>query len=297
MNKIDTLITVLGWEDRFITGNKILLDKYNINNIILIIFTDYLYMRNMQSNKALIEKKANELDIRITYLNLNYSDSVGNWKILNNFFKNNLSQSILINTTTFPRETIWTLLFFLKNNKKRVYYSYFKPKKYNTNWLTKNHKNPRLFLKHSGIFKLNNEITLFIITGFDKNRMQLLIDYYEPQNIVIFNQEGNQFENEKRNNINNIDRSLDIDIVNINNYNVDSSIRIINKKIIEYNDNNIILVSHGPKLSALSTYKCFLLSNMEIALAYVPAKDFSPYYSSGTNEDYIFGELSLNNEL
>jgi len=292
--KIDTLITVLGWEDRFLKGTAIILKKYDIASMILISFTDYLSMNNMKENKSKIEKKATELNIEIKYIKLTYADSVNNWKTLGAFFeKNEIGNDILINTTTFPRETIWTLLFFLKSSVNKVNYIYFKPGKYSDDWLTKNHKNPRLLFKHSGIFNLDQKLVLFIITGYDPNRMNSIIEYYEPDKIIIFNQNGKQFNNKIRNNIVNIDNSLDFEKVEINNYDVEIATMEIRNKIIEYSDYNIIIASQGPKLSALSTYKNFLMSDSRIALAYVPVRDFNSEYSSGFNPNYIKGILEL----
>src|SRR5690606_27504202 len=101
----------------------------------------------------------------------------------------------------FPRETIWTILYFLKMKTKSTKYIYHKPKSYDNteSGLTKNHKNPRLLFKHSGIFDINKKLVIFIITGFDHNRMNLLIDHFEPDKVVYFSQIGEQYENMQRN--------------------------------------------------------------------------------------------------
>jgi hypothetical protein len=289
-----TLITVLGWEDRFISGTEIILNENNIQKIVLISFTDYADM-NIK-NKSTFLKKVNDLNIEVEEIQLNYSDSINNWKVFDVFFeKQILSSDILLNITTMPRETIWALLFFLKKIHSSINYIYFKPEKYCNNWLTKNHKNPRLLFKHSGIFDLNKNLVLFIITGFDDSRLSSLIEYYEPSKVVLLNQVGNQFDNEERNNGSNknIFLNLNHEKIEFDSYDVINASDILSKKIKEYEDCNIIISSHGPKLSSLSTYKNYLL-NDNIALAYVSARDFNDKYSVGIDKNYISGSFAFN---
>jgi hypothetical protein len=289
-----TLITVLGWEDRFISGTEIILDENNIQKIVLISFTDYADM-NIK-NKSAFLKKVNDLNIEVEEIQLNYSDSINNWKVFDVFFeKQILSSDILLNITTMPRETIWALLFFLKKIHSSINYIYFKPEKYCNNWLTKNHKNPRLLFKHSGIFDLNKNLVLFIITGFDDSRLSSLIEYYEPSKVVLLNQVGNQFDNEERNNGSNknIFLNLNHEKIEFDSYDVINASDILSEKIKEYEDCNIIISSQGPKLSSLSTYKNYLL-NDNIALAYVSARDFNDKYSVGIDKNYISGSFTFN---
>tara|TARA_R110002049_G_scaffold123242_1_gene278342 strand:+ start:8714 stop:9586 length:873 start_codon:yes stop_codon:yes gene_type:complete len=282
-----TLITVLGWEDRFILGTDIILKENNIQKIVLISFTDYADM-NIK-NKSTFIKKVNDLNIEIEEIKLNYSDSINNWKIFDDFFeKQILTNDILLNITTMPRETIWALLFFLKKAHSSINYIYFKPEKYCDTWLTKNHKNPRLLFKHSGVFDLNKNLVLFIITGFDDSRLSSLIEYYEPSKVVVLNQVGDQFDNEKRNNGSAIINLLDNEKIEFDSYDVNNATKILSEKIKEYKDCNVIISSQGPKISSISTYKNYILNN-NIALAYVPARDFNDKYSVGIDENYISG--------
>lgn len=284
-----TLITVLGWEDRFISGTDIILKENNIQNVLLISFTDYAFM-NVESKSTFI-KKMKELNIEVDEIELNYSDSINNWRVFDAFFdKYVTSNSILLNITTIPRETIWALLFFLKKDHNNISYIYFKPKRYCKDWLTKNHKNPRLLFKHSGVFDLNKNLVLFIITGFDDGRLSSLIEYYEPSKVVVFNQVGNQFNNEQRNIGLNINNFLDYEKIEFDSYDVINASHILKEKIKEYKNCNLIISSQGPKLSSLSTYKNYLLSD-NIALAYVPARDFNKKYSFGIDENYISGSF------
>lgn len=291
-----TLITVLGWEDRFLSGTDIILKENNIEKVILISYRDYAFMN--EDSKSDFLKKLAELDIKIKEVELNYSSSIDNWKTLDLFFSeyNIESDDVLLNITTIPRETIWTLLFFLKKVHNSINYIYFKPEKYCDDWLTKNHKNPRLLFKHSGVFDLNKNLVLFIITGFDGSRLNSLIEYYEPSKVVVFGQTGSQFNNDKRNNGLSINNLVEIEKVEFNSYDVVDSTRILDEKIKEYKDCNIIISSQGPKLSSLSTYKNYL-TNEKIALSYVPAREFNDKYSIGIDSNYVSGTFNFENVI
>ncbi|HET6244826.1 MAG: hypothetical protein H0V01_10725 [Bacteroidetes bacterium] len=290
---IETVITVLGWEDRFPLGMEIILSKYKVKRIVLISFIDYCSMDKMEDNKKnLLENCAME-KIEVVEVNLEYSNSINNWKCLDQFFEKETENiEYLLNITTIPRETIWALLFFLRQKNSHINYIYFKPETYCDGWLTKNYKNPRLLFKHSGVFELDKKLALFIITGFDDSRLDSLIEYYEPSKIVVFSQRGNQFHNMDRNKYIKKSNSFESEIVEFDSYDVEEATKILNDTIIKYGDSNIIISSQGPKLSSLSTYKNHLLHD-SIAFAYVPAQDFNLEYSKGINPDYIDGKLEI----
>ena len=291
-----TLITVLGWEDRFRNGLELTLGQFAVNKIVLICFEDYLHMESMEDNIGKLTDLSTQKNISIEIIKLRYNESIGNWSILDQFFKNN-NEKYLLNITTIPRETIWTLFFFLKRQIKTIRYIYFKPSGYCKDWLTKNHKNPRLLFKHSGIFDLNKNLVLFVIAGFDNSRLNQIIEFYEPSKIVVFYQKGNQFENESRNK--DFTSYMKVhheycEVIEIDTYNINETSDIIYKKYLEYNEiYNVIIDSQGPKVSALSVYDVYVKSENKIALAYVSAKDFNSNYSQGIDLNYLSGDFIL----
>ncbi|WP_319482932.1 hypothetical protein [uncultured Draconibacterium sp.] len=292
-----TLFSVLGWEQRFIEGTNYILENNEINCIHLICFSDYFHMKNMKENQQIIKEKAKEKNIQVEILELEYDNSVNNWLKLDGFFKTRKFQDVLLNATTFPRETIWTLLFFLRRSALRVSYIYYKPVSYDKNegGLTRNHKSPRLLFKHSGVFDLDKDLVIFVITGFDHNRMDLLIDHYEPTKVVYLSQKGEQFENMKRNSgiaPKTAYENIDIENIEIDSYNISETYETLNSLINAHADYNIIITSQGPKTSAISTYLAYL-DNSNVALAYVPAREFSGEYSFGFDNNPVEGEVNL----
>jgi hypothetical protein len=252
-------------------------------------------MKNMNDNVSKIKQLSENFNFIIEPIHLNYNDSIENWNILETFFEK-FDENYLLNITTIPRETIWTLFFFLKKQVKTIDYIYFKPIGYCKDWLTKNHKCPRLLFKHSGIFDINKGLSLFIIAGFDNARLEQIVEFYEPSKIVIFYQNGNQFDNRERNKDFEVykNRYGFCELIDIDTYNVDEATEVILKKYNQYKDEyNIIIDSQGPKLSALSVYEVYLKSETKIGLAYVAAKDFNTNYSQGIDTNYIEGNFNL----
>ena len=291
-----TLFTVLGWEERFLLSLNHILDNYKIDKVYLICFIDYLFMEKMEESLETIKILLEKRNIQLCITELEYNDSISNWKKMDKFFNALEIHKALINITTFPRETIWTFLFFLKTKVSSVTFIYYKPESYDNNegGLTKNHKTPRLLFKHSGVFDIGKKLAIFIITGFDYNRSESLIEHYEPTKVVFISQEGEQFENQKRNcgiSPNIAYENIEVENVVINNYDIDDSCKILNNLVDKHSDYNVIITSQGPKTSAISTYLAYL-KNPNIALAYVPAREFSGNYSFGFDENYIVGEVS-----
>lgn len=296
MKRNITLYTVLGWEERFLLSTNHILEKYDIDKVCLICFTDYSHMNNMNKNRKAIKDLLIEKNIDLNFIELEYSDSISNWKKLGDFFNSVKPKEVIINITTFPRETIWTFLFFLRLSSPRVTYVYYKPQSYDKGdgGLTKNHKSPRLLFKHSGVFDLDKKLALFIITGFDHNRTDLLIEHYEPTKVVYLSQKGKQFENMKRNcgiSPKTAYENVIIENISFDSYNINESYNTLVELIKNNSDYNIIITSQGPKTSAISTYNAYL-ENKNVALAYVPAREFSGEYSFGFNNEPVIGEIN-----
>lgn len=290
-----TLYTVLGWEERFLLSTNHILEHYNIDNVYLICFTDYAHMNNMGENRKAIKELLIEKNINLNVIELEYGDSISNWKKLEDFFNKVENKEVIMNITTFPRETIWTFLFFLRLNTPSLTYVYYKPESYDKGegGLTKNHKSPRLLFKHSGVFDMDKKLALFIITGFDHNRTDLLIEHYEPTKVVYLSQKGEQFENMKRNCgifPKTAYENVIIENISFDSYDIDESYKTMVELIKSNSDYNIIITSQGPKTSAISTYLAYL-NYRNVALAYVPAREFSGEYSFGIDKEPIVGVI------
>lgn len=286
-----TIIAVLGWEDRFIEGFKVDYQTFAFNKFILFRYAEYTDIT--QQNYNIITKFCSDNNIEFICYVLSYEKTISNWALLSDALLNDFIEKdeIILEITTIPRELIWTMLFFLKQQRNKVDFVYHKPISYSDDWLSREPDKPRLLLKHSGIIDLGKQTLLFILTGFDPERTRQLINFYEPKKTILVIQSGNQFSNSSRNNVEqHIKESVgftDYESHEIDSYNLDESYKKIESILDKYKDDyNIVASSLGPKLACLSLYK-YHHHNDSIALTYVPCKEYNVNYSKGLNGTQI----------
>ncbi|WP_430410245.1 hypothetical protein [Kordia sp.] len=286
--KYETLIGVLGWEDRFHDGIKLDIESYNFEKITLIRYTEY--NRLTLSSRKKVEQICENENITLSYIDISVSDTVLKWKQLEEYFLNNdyCLKNILLEISTMPRDTTWALLYFLNSKECNIDYVYHQPNKYNPNWLSKEPGKPRLLFKHSGISKLGAQTALIIITGFEVERAKQLVYFFEPKITYLGLQKGEQFNNKERNvkMHDSIKGFTEVVEFSIDAYGEGSGYLEIKEQIEKiYNEYNVIITSLGPKLTSMSIYKIYL-EFPEIALSYVPSKEFNTEYSIGIGEKY-----------
>jgi hypothetical protein len=206
---------------------------------------------------------------------------VKKWHKLDNFVKNiNLDVNIYLDITTMPRNVIWMLMFFIKQRYKKITAIFHIPEDYCKEWLSKDPGIPQLLFKHSGIVEFEKKTTLFVLAGYDEDRVIQLINYYEPQKVII--RECNSRQNSPANKwkyslTNPVIREIE-QCDNTWGYEViENEIKQILK------ESNLIVASLGPKTGAISVYQCFT-KYPQIALSYVPCKEFNEHYSKGYKE-------------
>ncbi len=196
-----------------------------------------------------------------------------------------------VDISTMPRDIIWTLLFFLNQRSNHVLIRYYQPKSYHGAWLSKEPYSPRLLLKHSGIIELGKPQCVVIITGFDEERTRQIVSKFEPQKVILCIQKGAQFHNDTRNGSNQHELMCksagvsDITSMEIDFYGEDFGEDAINSVISSLSDYNIIISSFGPKPSAIGVYKAYQ-KHKEVALCYVPCKEYNKDYCKGIGNLY-----------
>lgn len=271
------------WEHRAYEGFLRDLKAQTFHEIVLFNYVDGLHPTETRLIVEKIKEFSLSEDISICELNLTKNDFISNWNVIDNFFveKEIDKKEIFIDLTTTPREVLWILLYNLTKKVKSITYFYHQPEEYNQDWLTRESEAPRLLLKHSGIIDPLKQTALIIITGFDSERVNQIVNYFDPKKVILAIQKGNQFENQTRNNEKLFQIEVEKETLDIDAYDGDLGFEAINNKIGELSsDFNIVIASLGPKLTALSMYKLFL-SYPEIALCYIPCKDFNVEYSKG----------------
>lgn len=289
------LIIYPSWESRSYSGFLRDLKKTN--------FTDALIVRNTTHHCDVTEKqicqitqKCTEKNINSYYLDIS-SDVINNWRTIESTIITLVSQEdmVTIDITTMSRNIVWSILYFLKVKIKNTDVVYHQPEAYKNDWISREPEQPRLLLKHSGIYDLSKKTTLILVTGFDEERTKYMLYKYEPQKVYLLVQEGKQFENLQRNN-ENIHRivcedfGLNKDSIisrSINSYSQDFGFDTIESVIQEEHLSNIILASFGPKPSAIAAYRCYM-RHPEIALCYLPCKEYNIDYCQGIGESVSY---------
>lgn len=297
MNKYDSLVTVLGWEDR---SSKGVLNDLKTNQILKIYALDFEKSQDTPPFESEeIQEYCKSHNVEFHKIRISYDTPVNSWKDIGNFIleQSNIGHNMLLNITTMPRETIWSLLFFLRQKKDlSIDYVYYKPKEYTKSWLSKEPYKPRLLFKHSGITELGKQTALIILTGFDADRTRQLVNFYEPIVTVLGIQTGHQFDNENRNDkqkhIAECKGVTSFKEFSIDAYSDDHGLSILMKEIEKLKKYNIIISSLGPKLTAIALYKLYI-KYPYIAISYVPSKHYNKEYSKGLG-DRITGFFGSN---
>jgi hypothetical protein len=288
MNNKITVITNASWEDRFELGIKKIIDQKKPTEIISFYLESFSELT--KNSRASIKKYCESHQIE--YFEISLENSSIYWKKIQAFFSSRSydPKRIYLDITTMPREIIWILLAFLTDIFSNIYYIYNEPQGYDEDWLCRNHSKPRLVFKLSGIYDLRKPTALITISGFDFERTKHIIRFFEPHRVRIGLQAGKQFLNMQRNynlHKDKFSKHSDKELFDLNAYDKDHGFDEIEKQIIDLKDtSNIIISSLGPKLTAISIFKLHK-KYPQIALAYIPSKEYNVNYSYGIKECHL----------
>lgn len=283
MTKTDCIITVASWEDRFRIGFEKLIEEVCPSSIIMYFYSEYesWSKENRERAKELCNKKG----INVLEQELSFKEPVESWKTIFSVISEKVKNksSITLDITTMPRETIWSICDMLGDKKAKIQYSYHEPKDYGE-WLSRDPGRPRMVYKLGGICNLGLPTTLMVLTGFDVARTKQLARFYEPENLILGLQEGEQYENIEKNrkpHLNAFKRDKKIIWIDLDCYNLNKTLSVLDDKVAPLVENsNVILSSLGPKISALALYK-FHEKYPSTAMSYAPSNEFSKDYSLG----------------
>lgn len=282
-----TLITVAGWEERFIQGLTELLNEYTISEIKLIEAEEYKadVRKNAESLKLIAETQ--NVDVETVLFRI--YDNTFSWSALETQLNFKEGQPVLFDISTAPREIIWFVLHFLQRQCCKIRCVYSKPAVYGS-WLSKDPGRPRLVFNHSGITQLGRPTALLIISGFDLERTNQLIQFFEPRKTFIALQTGTQYENHKlnvENHLHRLEQLCEIQHFEIDTFAEDGGFSVLDTQLAEPASRyNIIATSLGPKPSAIALFelqRCF----QQIALCYVPSLSYNTKDYSRGFEGYM----------
>lgn len=288
MSKVNTIVSVASWEKRFLEGFSRNLKSYNPDSALILYYEEYASIT--ENNRKEVKNLCTE-DQQIVYneIEITFESPPVTWKTLDKEFSNEAweNKNVLLDISTAPREAIWTTLHLLQGSKANIQYVYHRPKSYNQDWLSRDPGEPRLIYRQSGIMEPGKPTCLVIITGFDPERTEQLINYFEPQITCLAIQSGNQYENHRKN----IDKHnaaikayANVELFDIDAFSIDHGYGDLSKCVSTMlKSHNIIMTSLGPKTSAIALYR-LAQEHREIGLVYTPSREFNPDYSSGIGE-------------
>jgi hypothetical protein len=275
----DILIIFPSWEERSILGFQRDIEKYsNLSEVVLFKFGVSAHPVETDKNISEIQSMCPNKNIVFNEIVIPNSE-VEKWRKLEDFVKNlNINANIHVDITTMSRSIIWTLFFFFRQKYEHVTVIYHKPESYSDTWLSKDPDIPQLLFKHSGIIEFGKPTTLFVLSGYDEDRVIQLINYYEPQNVIVG--ECNRRKSCKYG-------IAEPEIFDIDEYDTAWGYNTIEPQIENIlKTSNLIVASLGPKTGAIAVYQCFI-KYPQIALAYVPCKEFNIDYCNGIGKQFI----------
>lgn len=289
--KVDKIICLASWEPRFLEGVQKDIQLTDAKECYLFFLEEFV--DKSQDNITALEKFCAEKNIAVIKTPLTYSKPL----VIKNIIAEKLgtlrlSDKILVDITTMTREIMWLILNALPAPISCAQYVYWKPEE-TAEWTSKNSSRPRLVIGRSGISQYGLPTLVAVTTGFDRSRLDQMIGYFEPEETILFLQEGTQFENHENNIRIHEGYSLggfQVKECSIDSYSEDHGLKSISNYLNPYLEtHNIVMASFGPKPSAIALHH-FAQTHPEVALAYTPALDFNSKYSTGIGE-CVWGSL------
>lgn len=283
MNKVDHIVVVSGWEERFLLGLRHDISIYKPSSILLFTFEEYAEMT--RENREALHRLCTEAGITVIESTLRRLPKEV-WSSLREGLQglNLHGKKVLLDISTMPREVIWWSLKFLQGLASEIRFIYHRPLKYASDWLTRDTGEPRLVYQFSGVARLGQPTALLLLSGFDIDRVKRMILYFEPATVLLGIQGGAQFGNDEKNILpaqEMSDRMPRVKSFDMDAYSEDRGFGALLGAIQPHiQDHNIIAASLGPKVSGISLFQ-LQGTYPEIALAYAPSRQFNRHYSEG----------------
>lgn len=286
MKNIDLLITFASWEDRFRIGFNCNLEKVEVRKALVFYFQNQNYADLTQANRQRVKEACESKRIEYISVKLDIDKPADNWRTVMNSIEEFItdSQGILLDISTMPREIIWYILWLVGQSPIDTRYIYHSPEDYASDWLSQDPRAPRLVYKLSGIALPSAKTALLITVGFDLQRVKRLINWYEPNKLMIGIQITSQFDRNDPTMMEYrkiLEKEYDCEIFELDAFAKDQGMTAIKKELEALDSSyNIIMSSLGPKLTAITLYK-LQQENDKIGLVYAPSNQYNPKYSIG----------------
>lgn len=291
----DVIVTVASWEDRFILGLEELIKKDRPKCVLMFSYSEYDHLS--KDNIEAATELCKSYDSTLISHKLNFATPLETWKAVipavEELIEKNKPVTLTLDISTMPREIIWIICDLLNTKAVKAQYAYHRPTGYAEDWLSRDPGRPRFVYKLSGICKLGAPTTLVILSGFDVERAKQLVRFYEPENLIIGLQVGDQYKNLKMNRDKHeagFSRNKEIGWFDIDGFSLKKTVDALEECVGALVDNsNVILTSLGPKISSLAIFK-YHLKHPQASISYAPSNEFNKNYSHGL-KDTIYERL------
>lgn len=287
MPRIEAVVAVAGWEERFALGVETDITAHTPRRLLVIVFAEYEEQTRM--NRLRIKGFCEARALKYAEINVRRRAPAEVWQQLHQAFAETRfnGKQVLVDITTMPREVIWWSFRALQSVNAHVSYIYYKPGAYAPGWVTRDTERPRLVYQSSGVSEFGKDTCLLLVSGFDTDRAAQMLQFFEPAVTLIAIQSGDQFRNQSEN-VNRhkvaIRASAQISYFEVDAYSPDHGLAAMDKATVEVRQKyNVVLASLGPKLSAVALYR-LQQEYPNLALAYAPSRQFNPGYSTGIGE-------------
>lgn len=281
-NKYDLFICCSSFDKRCLTIAQAVKDV-EFNRIDVFHFEKNYPAANdiLESLKSLFDNGKGTLYVQ----ELKKNDPLGSFDIFHSIFNKTgpfEAKSVLVDITAFTKENLLILLKLLSFYKGEldVTFCYTPSQKY-PHWLSKGVKEIRSVLGFPGKLSPIKKMLLIVLTGFEYERAQIVIDNYEPDKLflgVASSQESFSFHLAEINKKNFESLSMiypDAEEVNFSCIDINKTKEVIlataNKYIKDY---NIIVVPMNNKLSTLGVAFA-ALENTEIQICYASTNQYN----------------------
>jgi hypothetical protein len=284
MNETRILVTFASWEDRFRLGVLQECERRHPTRVLQYYLNGFA--ERTQANRLTIQQFCQKQNIEFFEKELKLESPWDNWRILNSSFQQWVSKGsrVTVDFSTMPREYVWETFWLLDLLKATTDFIYNCPERYGDEWLSRDPERPRLVYKMSGIAKPGLRTALIVIAGYDIERTEQLVNFFEPAITLLGLQSGNadvQNADKMRQQRAKFERNQAVRLFPLDAFGPDQGQTSIESQVLPLLErHNVIMSSLGPKPSAVALYR-IQRANEEIGLAYAPSKEFSPDYSRG----------------
>lgn len=282
------LVLFASWEERCRLGFDVDLSEFEADELVVFFFRQYASVT--EDSRRYMDRECEARKVRKDFICVDLEDVAGTWhQVVGRMRRVDPTHRVLLDVTTMPREIVWYCMWALDAPRERVRCVYHSPHRYGPDWLSRNPMRPRLVYKLSGLSVPDRKTALLLTVGFDPQRVQRVIDWLEPEVLLVGTQSASDFErNDSAMDEYRADLAkrrgclfFDLDV-----YTGDHGLSAVAEALDEVVDShNVVMTSLGPKISAVTLYrlKC---TRESVGLIYTPASEYNLAYSKGIRRTF-----------